>query len=191
MAYFSQFELEQIGFKYLGKNVKISTRSSIYDAEQIEIGDNSRVDDFCLLSGRITIGRFVHAAPYCNLAGGELGIIMEDFSGLAYAVQVFTQSDDYSGESMTNPLIPDKYRKVKKTKVFIGKHAIIGTGSVIMPGVELREGTSVGAMSLVRKSTEEWSIYVGNPARRLKARNRRRIVELEKEFLKEIENKIR
>jgi len=92
---------------------------------------------------------------------------------------------------MTNPLISDKYRKVKKTKVFIGKHAIIGTGSVIMPGVELREGTSVGAMSLVRKSTEEWSIYVGNPARRLKARNRRRIVELEKEFLKEIENKIR
>lgn len=191
MAYFSQFELEQIGFRYLGKNVKISTRSSIYDAEQIEIGDNSRVDDFCLLSGRITIGRFVHAAPYCNLAGGELGIIMEDFSGLAYAVQVFTQSDDYSGESMTNPLIPDKYRKVKKAKVFIGKHAIIGTGSVIMPGVELREGTSVGAMSLVRKSTEEWSIYVGNPARRLKARNRHRIVELEKEFLKEIENKIR
>lgn len=186
MAYFNQLELEQIGFRYLGKNVKISTRASIYNAEQIEIGENSRIDDFCLLSGKITIGRFVHIAPYCNLAGGEYGIVMEDFSGLAYGVQMFTQSDDYSGKSMTNPLILEKYRNVRKAKVFVGKHSIVGTGSIIMPGVELHEGTSVGAMSLVRKSTEEWSIYIGNPARKLKSRNRS-IIELEKEFLKEVE----
>jgi acetyltransferase-like isoleucine patch superfamily enzyme len=39
-----------------------------------------------------------------------------------------------------------------------------------MPGVILEEGTSVGAMSLVLKSTEPWSIYVGSPAKRLKER---------------------
>jgi len=185
MAYLNQFELMEMGFKYLGRNVKISTRASIYNADQIEIGDSSRVDDFCLLSGKITIGRFVHIAPYCNLAGGELGIIMENFSGLAYGVQVFTQSDDYSGKSMTNPLIFEKYRNVRKTSILVGKHTIVGAASIIMPGVKLREGTSIGAMSLVRKSTEEWSIYVGNPARKLKDRSRK-LLELEKEFLKEI-----
>lgn len=185
MAYFTQSELNGMGFKHLGKNVKISTRASIYNAEQIEIGDNSRVDDFCLLSGKITIGRFVHLAPYCNLAGGTAGITLENFSGLAYGVHVFTQSDDYSGKTMTNPNVYKRYRDVKSKIIYVGKHSIVGAGSIIMPGVELREGTSVGAMSLVRKSTEEWSIYVGNPARKLKERSRK-LLELEKEFLKEI-----
>ncbi len=186
MSYYSNDELKKIGFKSIGKNIKISTKASIYEPENIEIGDRSRIDDFCLLSGKISIGKFVHLAPYCNLAGGEKGIIMEDFSGLAYGVHVFTQSDDYSGKTLTNPNIPEKYKSVKKTAIFIRRHTIVGAGSIIMPGVELREGTSVGAMSLVRKSTEEWSIYVGNPAKKLKNRSKE-LLKLEKEFLKEIE----
>lgn len=184
MAYFSQSELEQMGFKSLGKNVKISTKSSIYNNDQIEIGDNSRIDDFCLLSGKIAIGKFVHITPYCNLAGGELGIVLEDFTALAYGVHVFTQSDDYSGQTMTNSNIPEKYKKVTKASVYIRRHTIVGACSVVMLGVELKEGTSIGAMSLVRKSTEEWSIYVGNPAKKIKARSKELLV-LEQEFLKD------
>lgn len=184
MAYFIQSELAQMGFKALGKNVKISTKASIYNYDQIEIGDNSRIDDFCLLSGKISIGKFVHITPYCNLAGGIKGIVMEDFTTLAYGVHVFTQSDDYSGETLTNSNIPEKYKKVARATVYIKKHTIVGACSVIMPGVELREGTSIGAMSLVRKSTEEWSIYVGNPAKKIKARSKALLV-LEKEFLNE------
>ncbi|WP_069469907.1 acyltransferase [Candidatus Marithrix sp. Canyon 246] len=45
---------------------------------------------------------------------------------------------------------------------------IVGAGSVIMPGVIVDEGTSIGAMSLVRKKTEPWSIYIGNPAKKIK-----------------------
>ena len=186
MSYYSIDELKKIGFKSIGKNVKISTKASIYEPEKIEINNNSRIDDFCLLSGKISIGKFVHIAPYCNLAGGEKGIIIEDFSGLAYGVHVFTQSDDYSGKTMTNPNIPERYKSIKKNTIFIRRHTIVGAGSIIMPGVELREGTSVGAMSLVRKSTEEWSIYVGNPAKKIKNRSRE-LLKLEKEFLKEID----
>jgi len=186
MAYFNQHELEQMGFKYLGKSVKISTKASIYNYDKIEIGDYSRIDDFCLLSGKISLGKFIHITPYCNLAGGEKGIMMEDFSTLAYGVHVFTQSDDYSGETMTNSNIPEKYKNIKREAVYIKKHSIVGAGSIIMPGVELREGTSVGAMSLVRKSTEAWGIYVGNPAKKIKERSKQLLI-LEKEFLKEIE----
>lgn len=182
MAYYTEEELKQFGFKYLGNNVKISTRASIYDCDKIEIYDNSRIDDFCVISGKVSIGKFVHITPLCLVAGGEKGIIFEDFTTLAYGVKVFTQSDDYSGETLTNSLIPKKYKNEFKKEVIIKKHSIIGAGSVIMPGVILAEGTSVGAMSLVLSSTQPWSIYVGVPAKKLKNR-KKDLLELEKLFL--------
>jgi len=172
MAYLSVDELKVMGFKSLGLNVKISNKASLYDCEKIEIGDNSRIDDFCVISGKIKIGRNVHIAAFSLVAGGEKGITMEDFSGLAYQAQVFTQSDDYSGKTMTNPTVPEKFKNEFKKEIIIRKHSIIGAGSIIMPGVILAEGTSIGAMSLVRKNTESWTIYRGNPAKRLKNRSR-------------------
>lgn len=182
MAYYSSEELQTMGFKWLGKNVKISNKASIYDCHLIEVGDNSRIDDFCVISGKISMGKNVHIAPYCLLAGGEKGIVLEDFSGLAYKVQVFTQSDDYSGKSMTNPTVPSEYKNEVKKEVVIKRHVIVGAGSMILPGVVLAEGTAVGAMSLVRKSTAAWSVYLGNPAVKLKNRSQD-LLELEKQYL--------
>lgn len=182
MAYYTEDQLKLLGFKHIGNNVKISDKASIYNCDQIEIGDNSRIDDFCVVSGKIKIGRNVHIAPFCLVAGGEKGIIFEDFSGLAYQVQVFTQSDDYSGRTLTNPTIPDEYKKESKKEIIIGKHSIVGAGSIIMPGVILSEGTSVGALSLVRKKTEEWSVYLGNPAKKIMSR-KKDLLELEKQYL--------
>ncbi|MDQ7047613.1 MAG: acyltransferase [Sulfurovum sp.] len=185
MAYYTQEELDKLGFKYIGTNVKVSDKASIYNYEQIEIGDNSRIDDFCVISGKIQIGRNVHIAPFCLVAGGEEGIILEDFSGLAYNVQIFTQSDDYSGKTLTNPTIQEKYKNEFKKEIIIGKHSIVGAASLIMPGVILAEGTAVGAMSLIRKNTEPWGIYLGNPAKKLKNRSKD-LLKLEKQYLNEI-----
>lgn len=187
MAYLSENQLQNIGFKSLGKNVKISEKASIYNAELIEIGDYTRIDDFCVLSGNIKLGNFIHIAPLCLLAGGEKGIIMNDFSGLAYHVQLFTQSDDYTGLALTNPTVPKKYKLEKKKQINLGRHVIVGAGSIIFPGVNVSEGCSVGAMSLLNKSTEPWGIYVGNPARRVKDR-KKDMLELEKKFLLEVAN---
>ncbi|MNE79761.1 dTDP-4-amino-4,6-dideoxy-D-glucose acyltransferase [compost metagenome] len=137
-----------------------------------------------MLSGNIKIGKNVHVAAYCNLAGGELGIEMEDFSGLAYGCHVFTQSDDYSGETMTNPTVPKKYKKETYKKIHIGKHVIVGTKSIILPGVNVAEGCSVGAMTMLTKSTQPWGIYFGIPAKRIKER-KRDLLELESEYIKE------
>ena len=182
MAFLSPEQLAGVGFKKVGKNVLISDKASIYNADQIEIGDNSRIDDFCAVSGKVSLGRNVHVAVFCNLAGGTEGIVMEDFSGLAYGCHVFSQSDDYSGRTMTNPTVPTKYKDEIKKAVHIGRHCIIGACSVIFPGVTIAEGTSVGALSMVNESTEPWSIYVGSPARRLKAR-KRDLLELERQYL--------
>jgi len=172
VAFLSDDDLKRMSFKSLGRNVLISDKASIYNPEEIEIGDHSRIDDFCVVSGKVSIGRNVHIAVFCNVAGGDEGVTLEDFSGLAYGCHVFSQSDDYSGETLTNPTVPGKYKNVTKKAVVIGRHSIVGTMSIIFPGVVLAEGTSVGSSSMVTKSTEEWSIYAGNPAKRIKTRKR-------------------
>ena len=181
MAYLSEFDLVRFGFKSVGNNVKISAKASIYDCEYIEIGDNSRVDDFCVISGRIKLGKNVHIAAQCLLAGAVAGIHMDDFSGLAYGVKVFSQTDDYSGQSMTNPTVPAVYKKELAAAVYIGRHVIVGTSSVVFPGVVLAEGCSIGAMSMVRKSTQAWGVYCGQPAKRIKDRSNN-LLELEKKY---------
>ena len=184
MAFLSEEQLISVGFKRLGRNVKVSEKASIYNAELIEIGDFSRIDDFCVLSGKISIGRNVHIAVFCNIAGGSEGIVFEDFSGLAYGCHVMSQTDDYTGRTLTNPTVPAKFKKETKRPVHIGRHCIVGTNSIIFPGVTLHEGTSVGAMSMVTKSTEPWSVYFGAPAKRLKSR-KQDLLELERQYLDE------
>ena len=182
MAYLTDDQLEAMGFAALGRNVRISDKASIYEPEKMTIGDNARIDDFCVVSGKVEIGRNVYIGPFGLIAGGSPGIVMEDFTTLAYRVQLFSQSDDYSGATMTNPTVPARFKCEIKQPVRLGRHVIVGAGSTVMPGVTLADGTAVGAVSLVLASTEEWSIYAGSPARRIKDR-RRDLLELEAQYL--------
>jgi len=182
MAYYSNEQLDRFGFKSLGQNVRISEQASIYDPDQIEIGDNSRIDDFCVISGRVVIGSHSHITPMCLIAGGTPGVFMSDFCTFAYGVIVFAQSDDYSGATLVNSTIPKKFKNEVMRPVRIGRQTVFGARTVVMPGVEVAEGCSFGAMSLVNKDTSPWGIYFGQPARRMKERKKDLLV-LEQEFL--------
>ena len=185
MAWLNAKELKDLKLKSVGKNAKISNKAVFYNPELIEIGDNSRIDDFCVISGKVFIGKNVHIAVFSNIAGGELGITLEDFSGVAYNCNLFTQSDDYSGLTLSNPTIPDKFKTEIKKSIRIGKHCIIGASSLIFPGVYMKEGCSLGAMSMLTKSTEPWGIYFGVPAKRIKKR-KDKLLALEEEYLSSI-----
>ena len=182
MPYLSDTQLRAMGFRSLGRGVRISDRAAIHDADRIDLGDFVRIDDFCVISGRVSIGRNVHLAVMCNVAGGEPGISFGDFAGLAYGCHVFAQSDDYSGAWLTNPTVPDQFKLETKAAVSLCRHSIVGTNSIVLPGVTLAEGTSVGAMSMVTKSTQPWSIYFGIPARRIRSRQRE-MLKLEAQYL--------
>lgn len=187
MAYFTAEQLKALNFKKLGKGIKISDKASIYNAELIELGDYCRIDDFCVISGKVTIGSYCHVTPMCLIAGGLPGVEISDFCTFAYGVKIFSQSDDYSGNSMVNSLIPKKYKEETFSKVIIERQVIIGAGSTIFPGVLVAEGCAIGSMSLVTKATAPWGVYKGIPAKRVRSRSKR-ILELEKEFLSEINN---
>lgn len=180
-SFYSEAELKEMKFKYIGKNVKISRKTSIYGISDISIGDNTRIDDFCILSGQIEIGNYVHIAAYSALFGGKSGIVLEDFCGFSTRCVVYAESDDYSGGALSNPTVPLEYRNVKGGQVILRKHVVVGTGSSILPGVEIGQGSSVGSMSLVNKSLQEWGIYVGIPCRKIKERSKK-LLELEAEL---------
>lgn len=172
-SFYSPEELKTLGLKEYGEDVRISRKCSLYGAENIRLGSHVRIDDFCLLSGKVELGNYVHIAAGCLLFGGSAGIRFGDYSTISSRGAVYAVSDDYSGEHMTNPMVPEAFTAVTEEPVFIGKHCIIGSGCTVLPGVVLGEGCAVGSMSLVNRSTEPWGIYVGIPARRVKERSRK------------------
>lgn len=184
MTQLSKKAISELGFKKVGENVMLSDRASFYNCSKISIGDNVRIDDFCVLAagaGGIEIGSYVHIAVGSTLIGAGR-IAMKDFSGLSSRVAIYSSSDDYSGETLTNPTVPVEYKSVFSADVLIGKHVIVGCGAVILPGVQLGDGVAVGALSLVARSCESFGVYAGNPAKRIKERSRN-LLAFEQRFL--------
>jgi len=185
-SFYSQNELNAIDFKSIGKNVLISRFARLYSPSTLSIGDNVRIDDFCILSGDIKLGSHIHIGAYCALYGAG-GIRMCDFSGLSSRVSIYSASDDYLGGALTNPCIPDKYREIDTGIVKMEKHSLIGANSVVLPNSTLGEGAVVGAISLVKGNLSEWSIYAGIPAKRIKNRDREIIYKYEREIARQNE----
>jgi len=170
-SFLSLKELKSLGFKSYGDNVYISRHACFYTPELMEIGDNVRIDDFCLLSGHIKIGNYVHISAYSALYARN-GIELKDYSGLSARVTIFSASDDFSGKYADGPLLPTETRNVIGSKVIISKYVQVGSGCTIFPGVHLHEGAAIGAMSLIQKDIPAWKIAIGIPAKVLKDRKK-------------------
>ncbi|OTG69717.1 acyltransferase [Acinetobacter sp. A1-4-2] len=174
MAFLTEEQIKAMGFRHVGKNCLLSDKASYYNCKNISIGNNTRIDDFCVLSAGesgIIIGSYIHIAVYSSLIGAGK-IVLNDFCNISSRVAIYSSNDDYSGEFMTNPMVPSQYTNVMSSDVIIGKHVIVGSGSVILPGVTLGTGVAVGALSLVNKSCSDFGIYIGTPAKKNKERKR-------------------
>jgi len=172
--FYSKENLNKIGFKKLGTNVLISDKCSIYNAKNIEIGNNVRIDDFCILSagkGGIKIGNYIHIACYASLIG-QGQITLDDFSQVGAKSSVYSSTDDFSGKFLVGPTIPEKFTNVKHASVHLKKYAVLGCNTVVLPGVTIGEGSAVGALSLVSKNLKDYKIYGGVPLKELKNRSK-------------------
>ena len=170
MGFLSRDKISKLKLKNFGSEVLISENASILHPELVSIGDNSRIDDFVVISGKVSIGSHVHIGTHCSLLASSQEIILEDFSGISPGCRIFAASDDFSGDSLTNPTIPNEFTKVNYSRVVLKKHVIVGSNSVIGPGVTLNEGAAIGALSLVRLDVEAWTINAGVPARKIRER---------------------
>ena len=172
--FYTREQLEKIGFKSIGDDVLISDKTSIYNAKNISIGSNVRIDDFCILSageGGIEIGSNIHIACGVTMIG-QGKITLADFSNVSGKCSVYSSSDDYSGEYLIGPCSPTNLTNVDHRPVYIGSFAIIGAGSVVLPGSVIPEGCGFGALSLVNGEYEPHKLYGGAPAKYIKDRKR-------------------
>lgn len=176
--------VSRMGFAAIGRNVRVSDKASFYGIEKISLGDDVRIDDFCVLSagdGGIVIGNNVHIAVFSSIIGAG-SVFLSDFVNLSSRVSIYSSNDDYSGLAMTGPTLPSAYTNVRRADVRLGKHVIVGSGSIILPGVSIGDGVAIGALSLVAKNCAEFCVYAGNPLRFIKGRNRD-LLHLEQQFL--------
>ena len=191
MGLLTEKQMKDMGLRF-GKGVRISDKASIYGANKITIGDNVRIDDFTVLSageGGIHIGSHIHIAVFTSLIG-KGSILIEDFVNFSSKVSIYSSNDDYSGNTLTSPLVYDHYKETFDAPVTLGKHTILGCGCVVLPGTTISQSCSIGALSLIpaKSYLEPFSVYAGIPAKYIKQRSRGHL-ELEKEFLEEYKNK--
>lgn len=172
-----QFDLSS--FKNFGNDVFVSKNVEIRRPQLFGIGNHSAVDTGFYCTTAVEIGDYVHIGPYCTVIGGPKGLLkMEHFSGFSAGCRIVCVSDEYLGEGLTGPMIPIELKgPINHNPVICEKFSLLGTNVVVLPGVTLAEGSVIGANSLVTKSTEPWTIYVGSPARPIRPRRKDRIIE--------------
>jgi dTDP-4-amino-4,6-dideoxy-D-glucose acyltransferase len=180
-------ELTALGIGAVGDKVLIHRTAVLVNCENLTLASNIRIDLFVVISAgtSVRIGRNVHIAAYASIIGaGEVDV--GDFVGLAQGVRILASSDDFSGAYLTGPRVSGEYKNVGSAGISIGRHAVIGAGSVVMPGCNIGEGAIVGALSFVNKSLDPWMIYAGAPIRSIRSRDRD-LVGLEAEYLRHLE----
>lgn len=166
-------ELRDMGVAEVGENVAVHETCVLVDLESMRFGSNVRIDPFCMLSaagGWLRIGDFVHVATHVLVIAGS-GVELADFVGLSPGVKVFSRSDDFTGKYLSNPTLPAAFTKPPAEKsIRIGRHVLVGAGSIVLPEVEIGDGSSVGAASVVNRSLEAGGLYIGSPAKLFRPR---------------------
>jgi dTDP-4-amino-4,6-dideoxy-D-glucose acyltransferase len=166
-------ELEGLPFARCGHNVLIDDTVRIVGFGNITIANNVRIDAHVLIiaSGPIEIGSYVHISANCYLEGRG-AIDIGDFANLSSYVSLHSVSDDFSGRSLTNPMVPEHLKTLDQGKIVIGRHAVLGTKSTVLPGVRIGEGGILGAHSMAKADIAAWTINAGVPAKPIGERSR-------------------
>jgi len=155
--------------------VKTFEYTKIIGLENIEFGRDVLIDDFVFLSARkkMRIGHHVHISCFTSITGGE-EFTMGDFSGISQGCRILTGSEDFLHWGFGNPTVPEVFRNTTRSPIHIGRFCVVGANSVVLPGVRIGEGATVGACSVVTRDLDPWGVYVGN--RRIAERNKKGVL---------------
>jgi galactoside O-acetyltransferase len=163
-------------------NPIVSPNSRIRHPEDLVIGEDSIIDDYCYFSTRVRIGRCSHVASGCSVAGGRsYQFALGDFSSLSSGVKVWCVSDDFRNDLVTI-IPPDVEVPIKEGlitgDVILGNYTAVGSNTVVMPANSIPDGTVIGALSFVppRFDFEPWTVYAGVPIRMTSRRNREQVL---------------
>jgi maltose O-acetyltransferase len=113
---------------------------------------------------RLSVGRHFgcNTGTYINAIGG---LTMGDYVLLGSNVTIS------SGRHTIDGIQPPVFaRPTDPAPIVIEDDVWIGAGAVILPGLTLRTGSVIGANAVVTRDTDAYGVYVGAPARKIRAR---------------------
>lgn len=180
-------ELVDFGFASLGHDVRIDRRAAIFGASNIYVGSHVRIDCFAVITAGpadVVIGSYTHIAPHTYVSGAQGGVTLGYGVGLAPFVAMYSAVEDYTKGHLTNPSVPRDLRSVTVGPIVIAPHAAIGSSSVVLSGITVGFGASVGALSLVTRRVRPFEVVHGNPIRRTGLRDRDALEERDDELRK-------
>lgn len=170
-------------FKKIGDDVRVNELAIISRPELVEIGDHVSIDMWTYISTQASLGSYIHIAPSVSIIGGApASIIMEDFTNIGSGSRIVCASDDFM-QGLISPVVPIEHRTVINKPVTFKRYSTLGVNCTVLPGVTLAEGSIVGANSVVTKDTEPWTVYAGSPAKPIKKRDSKRILESAKKLM--------
>jgi acetyltransferase-like isoleucine patch superfamily enzyme len=138
----------------IGDNVFIGHRCHIRHGSVI--GNGTTIRTGCLVDPECKIGDFVKIMPHAIVGGGTT---LEDF--VYYGPQVMT--------SNTNRVGYHREVEADYAPPHVKRGAVLGTACVLKPGVVIGENSVIGQLSNVTKDVPDNEVWVGNPARFIKA----------------------
>jgi acetyltransferase-like isoleucine patch superfamily enzyme len=156
--------------------MKVYETAKIIGREHIRFGTPVIVDDFVLIYAKasVVLGNYVHIAAFSSLVAAA-PIEIGDFAAVSHGCRVLTATDDFKHGGFGNSTVPLEFRNLTVAPIRIGRFCVIGANSVVLPGVEIGEGATVGACSVVTRDLAPWGVYIGN--RRIGERNRSKVME--------------
>lgn len=152
-------------------DAKISPLADIEDSTRgslIKVGADSVIDSFVKIkpaggSGDCIIGNSCFINSGCVLYTGN-GIQLGNYVAIAANCTFAPTNHEFHA---ANILIIQQGFRPSRGGIVVEDDVWIGANSVILDGARLRKGCVVGAGSLVRGELEPYTIYAGNPLRKI------------------------
>ena len=185
-------ELKKYKFKKIGKKVLISKNAVLVGTQNISIGDYTRIDPFTMLispRGYIRIGKASHISTNVLICGHK-GVQMGNFCGLGSGTKIYSTSESYTGEGISNLNLINirkfnKYSKFDEGKVVINDHTNIGANCTILPKTFIGKNSSIGANSVIKNIIKGGFIYFGYPLKPIIKKSKKNL-EIEKKIKKNL-----
>lgn len=159
----------------IGEDVII--HSNVEMLGDCKIGNHVAIDSGFYCTPNLTIGDYVHISPHVAVIGGmKSNLVIEDFCFVSVGTKIVCASEEFMGEGLIGPIIPQEYKdNTVYGTVILKRFSGICASSTVLPKVTMAEGSILGANSLLKEDTEPWTIYVGSPARPIKKRKKDRM----------------
>lgn len=139
----------------IGKNFHAGRSVFMWAKNNIEIGDNFHIGKYSYIESDVIIGDNVMIANFVCLVGRYDHHYQQIGIPIRLASQIMDKDYAWKGLNL---------------KITIEEDVWIGVGSIILSGVTIGKGSIIAAGSVVAKDVEAYSIYGGNPARKIRPR---------------------